>query len=57
MATPAATATPIDHGGPDFAPGNLRVEVMQGVVTLNWDALAQGTDSVTGYEVLRRRPL
>ena len=43
--------------GPQRAPSNLAVAVEKGAVTLRWDAPAQQAESVTGYQVLRRRPL
>ena len=40
------------------APGNLTAEIVAGQgVVLNWDAPAEDAESVTGYQVLRRRPL
>ena len=40
------------------APGNLTVEIVAANgVALNWDAPAEDSESVTGYEVLRRLPL
>ena len=38
------------------APSNLTAELADGQVTLNWDAPAEDAASVTGYEILRRRP-
>ena len=43
--------------GPERAPSNLTAAVKQGALTLRWDAPAQHAESVTGYQVLRRRPL
>ena len=43
--------------GPERAPSNLTAAVKQGALTLGWDAPAQHAESVTGYQVLRRRPL
>ena len=40
----------------DLAPSNLAVALVDNQVTLTWDAPAQDASSVTGYEVLRRRP-
>ena len=37
-------------------PQNLQVTLQDGVVTLSWDAPANGTDAVVGYQILRRRP-
>ena len=40
------------------APGNLTVEIVAANgVALNWDAPAEDSESVTGYQVLRRLPL
>ena len=40
------------------APGNLTVEIVAANgVALNWDAPAEDSESVTGYQVLRRVPL
>ena len=43
--------------GPARAPSNLAAAVEKGALTLRWDAPAQQAGSVTGYQVLRRRPL
>ena len=43
--------------GPQRAPSNLAAAVEKGAVTLGWDAPAQQAESVTGYQVVRRRPL
>ena len=43
-------------GDKALAPSNLTAELADGQVTLNWDAPAQDAASVTGYEILRRRP-
>ena len=40
----------------DAAPANLRVEVIDGVITLSWDAPVHRPEDVTGYQVLRRMP-
>ena len=37
-------------------PTNLTVSLVDGVVVLNWDAPTLEAGSITGYEVLRRRP-
>ena len=37
-----------------LAPSNLTAELVDGQVTLSWDAPAEDAESVTGYEVLRR---
>ena len=41
----------------DLAPSNLSASIVDGFVTLSWVAPAEDADSVTGYEILRRRPL
>ena len=46
----------IIRGGGDARPSNLGVEIANGAVTLSWDAPVSDADSVTGYEILRRRP-
>ena len=38
-----------------FAPSNLTVELVDGRVSLGWDAPAEDAGSVTGYEILRAR--
>ena len=38
-----------------FAPSNLSVELVDGRVSLGWDAPAEDAGSVTGYEILRAR--
>ena len=38
------------------SPANLNVSIVNGSVTLFWDAPFKNTESVTGYEILRRRP-
>ena len=44
-------ATPVG-----FPPGNLSVSVVDGSVTLSWDAPGADAEFVSGYEVLRRWP-
>ena len=39
-----------------FPPENLSVAVVDGSVTVSWDAPAADAEFVTGYEVLRRQP-
>ena len=39
----------------DLAPASLAAELVDGRVSLNWDAPAEDASSVTGYEVLRGR--
>ena len=51
LARHASAQTPADE-----APTNLTVTLTNGAVTLSWDAPAQDAASVTGYQVLRRRP-
>ena len=48
---PAWAQTPADE-----APTNLTVTLTSGAVTLSWTAPTQDATSVTGYQVLRRRP-
>ena len=38
-----------------FAPSNLTVELVDGRVSLGWDAPAEDADAATGYEILRAR--
>ena len=38
------------------APTNLTADLVDGYVTLKWDAPANDARSVTGYEILRRKP-
>ena len=38
-----------------FAPSNLTVELVDGRVSLGWDAPVEDAGSVTGYEILRAR--
>ena len=40
----------------DLAPSNLTAAIADGGVILTWDAPAEDAASVTGYEILRRRP-
>ena len=59
--TPAPTPepTPEPTPAPDpaaLAPSGLEVSLVENRVTLTWDAPASDAASVTGYEVLRRRP-
>ena len=46
----APTDTALRH------PVNLAASLLGGVVVLTWDAPVEGAESITGYEVLRRRP-
>ena len=60
--TPVATVTPalaatetVEQTAAPSAPQNLTAVLNgEGTVTLNWDA--SGDDSITGYQILRRRP-
>ena len=55
--TPEATPEPTPAPDPaDLAPSGLEVSLVENRVTLTWDAPASDAASVTGYEVLRRRP-
>ena len=50
--------SPANAQGDPAAPGNLTAAIVEGEgVVLNWDAPAEDAESVTGYQVLRRRPL
>ena len=51
LARHASAQTPADQ-----APTNLTVRLTNGAVTLSWTAPAEDAASVTGYQVLRRRP-
>ena len=44
-------------GPADLRPTGLTVELVENKVTLSWTAPAEDADSVTGYEILRRRPM
>ncbi len=48
--------TPAAPDPADLAPSGLEVSLVENRVTLTWDAPASDAVSVTGYEVLRRRP-
>ena len=39
------------------APGNLTAEVLDDGISLSWDAPTEQADAVTGYQILRRRPV
>ena len=43
-------------GDEALAPSNLTAAIADGGVILNWSSPAQDASSVTGYEILRRRP-
>ena len=54
---PTPTPTPTPEPDPaDLAPSGLEVNLVENRVTLTWEAPASDAGSVTGYEVLRRRP-
>ena len=40
-----------------YKPKNLEVNITDGAVTLYWNAPRMDAESVTGYEILRRRPI
>ena len=48
--------TPAAPDPADLAPSGLEVNLVENRVTLTWDAPASDAASVTGYEILRRRP-
>ena len=48
--------TPAAPDPADLAPSGLVVSLLENRVTLTWDAPASDAASVTGYEILRRRP-
>ena len=48
--------TPAAPDPADLAPSDLEVSLVENRVTLTWDAPASDAASVTGYEILRRRP-
>ena len=47
----------LPHDPADLRPTGLTVSLVDNRVTLSWTAPAEEADSVTGYEVLRRRPM
>ncbi len=58
--TPTPTPSPEPESTPDPAdlrPTGLTVSLVENKVTLSWTAPAEDADSVTGYEILRRRPM
>ena len=62
VTTPEPTSTPTPTPDPTPAPADLRptgleVELVENKVTLSWTAPAEDADNVTGYEILRRRPM
>ena len=52
----ARANTPAAPDPADLAPSGLEVSLVENRVTLTWDAPASDAASVTGYEILRRRP-
>ena len=48
--------TPAAPDPADLAPSGLEASLVENRVTLTWDAPARDAASVTGYEILRRRP-
>ena len=52
----ARADTPAAPDPADLAPSGLEVSLVENRVTLTWDAPASDAASVTGYEILRRRP-
>ena len=55
--TPTPAPEPVSTPAPeDLRPTGLEVELVENKVTLRWSAPAEDADSVTGYEILRRRP-
>ena len=58
--TPTATPTPEPVSTPtpeDLRPTGLTVSLVENKVTLSWTAPAEDSESVDGYEILRRRPM
>ena len=54
--TLASDATAAVPAHPPPPPSNLAVALVDGYVTLTWDAPTEDSESVTAYQVLRRRP-
>ncbi len=59
--TPTTTSTPTPEpvfapAPEDLRPTGLTVSLVQNKVTLSWAAPAEDSESVDGYEILRRRP-
>ena len=46
----------VPHDPADLRPTGLTVSLVENQVTLSWTAPQEDADSVTGYEILRRRP-
>ena len=46
----------VPHDPADLRPTGLTVSLVENKVTLSWAAPTEDADSVTGYEILRRRP-
>ena len=56
--TPTPAPEPVSTPAPeDLRPTGLEVELVENKVTLSWTAPAEDTESVDGYEILRRRPM
>ena len=56
--TPTPSPEPVSTPDPaDLRPTGLTVSLVENKVTLSWTAPAEDADSVTGYEILRRRPM
>ena len=47
----------VPHDPADLKPTGLTVSLVENKVALTWTAPAEDADSVTGYEILRRRPM
>ena len=56
VTVPGATTTVVSPDATDRHPTDLLVSLVDGVVVLTWDAPTMEAETVTGYEVLRRRP-
>ena len=56
VTVPGATTTVVSPDATDRHPTDLVVSLVDGVVVLTWDAPTMEAETVTGYEVLRRRP-
>ena len=58
LAAMAIVASPAhaQHASDPTAPFDLTAEIVTGGIALSWDAPTQDAGSVTGYEILRRRP-
>ena len=56
VTVPGATTTVVSPDATDRHPTDLVVSLVDGVVVLTWDTPTMEAETVTGYEVLRRRP-